>query len=49
VAKVKQFMYRPEEALWLHEVEALRISREFAYEGDKLFSPRHRPQLPSRR
>jgi len=30
VAKVKQFLYRPEEALWLQEFEALRISRQFA-------------------
>jgi hypothetical protein len=35
VAKVKQFLYRPEQALWLHEGEALRISREFAHEGGK--------------
>jgi hypothetical protein len=49
MANVKQFLCMPEQALWLQEVEALRISREFAHEGGKLLSPRHRPPLPSRR
>jgi len=32
VVKIKQCLYRSEQALWLQEDEALRISREFARE-----------------
>jgi hypothetical protein len=34
VAKIKQFLYRPEQALWLKEDKALRISGEFAHEKE---------------
>ena len=34
--------------LGLQMVEAPRISRQSAYEGDTAVSPRHRPTVPSR-
>jgi hypothetical protein len=34
VVKIKQFLFRSEQALWLQEDEALRISREFAHKKE---------------
>ena len=36
-------------SLRLHEVEALRISRQSAYGGGQIVSPTHRPPLSARK
>jgi hypothetical protein len=47
--KVKQSVYRPEEALTVPESSGSQISRQSAQEGGKVVSPTHRPPLPPRK
>jgi hypothetical protein len=48
-AKVKQFHYRPGEALRVPGGWGSQISRQSAHETCKVVSPRHRPLLPPRK
>jgi len=44
--KVKQFNYRPGQALRIPGIWGSQISRHLALEGGRVVSPTHRPPLP---
>jgi hypothetical protein len=47
--KVKQFHYKPGQALRFPVGSGSQISRQWAHENGKVISPKHRPPLPSRK
>jgi hypothetical protein len=47
--KVKQYHYRPGQALRVPGALSSQISRQQAHVGDKVVSPTHRPSLPRRK
>jgi hypothetical protein len=47
--KVKQFLYRPGQALRIPGGYGFQISRQSEHEGGTVVSPMHRPPLPPRK